>query len=89
VIFLDKYVFDSNTFINLFRHYYESRFPTLWANFHDIVTEKRLISVREVKVELQTYYKTDRLKEWIQENDEIFKQPDDSETRFIRDIFEI
>jgi len=89
VIFLHGYVFDSNTFINLFRHYYESRFPTLWANFHDLITEGRLISVREVKIELQTYYRTDRLTKWIQENDEIFKQPDDSESKFIKDIFEI
>jgi len=86
---LDGYVFDSNTFINLFRHYYENRFPTLWVNFHDLVTEERIVSIREVKIELQTYYTTDRLKKWIKENEEIFKQPDDSESRFIKEIFKV
>lgn len=89
MIFLDGYVFDSNTFINLFRHYYENRFPTLWVNFHDLVTEERIVSIKEVKIELQTYYTTDRLKKWIKENDEIFKQPDDSESRFIKEIFKV
>ncbi|GAH81232.1 unnamed protein product, partial [marine sediment metagenome] len=32
------YVFDSDTLIDLFRHYYLERFPTLWQNFDNLVS---------------------------------------------------
>ena len=33
-----KYVFDSDSLIDLFRHYYPERFPTLWENFDALVS---------------------------------------------------
>ena len=43
-----KYVFDSDSLINLFRHYYPERFPTLWEKFDALVEEGKIVSVREV-----------------------------------------
>lgn len=47
-----KYAFDSDSLINLFRHYYPERFPTLWEKFDALVSEGKLISVREVVNEI-------------------------------------
>ena len=47
-----KYVFDSDSLINLFRHYYPERFPTLWEKFDALVSGGELISVREVYNEI-------------------------------------
>ncbi|MFX0203731.1 MAG: DUF4411 family protein, partial [Candidatus Hodarchaeota archaeon] len=47
-----KYVFDSDSLINLFRHYYPERFPTLWEKFNTLVSEGELTSVREVYNEI-------------------------------------
>lgn len=46
------YVFDSNTLIALFRHYYPGRFPSLWQKFAQAVDSQTIISVREVKNEI-------------------------------------
>jgi len=55
------YVFDSDTLIDLFRHYYPERFPTLWQNFDNLVSNSKIISVSEVGKELEDY--EDRLSE--------------------------
>ncbi len=46
------YVFDSSPLIDLFKYYYPDRFPSLWDNFDALVSEHRIISVREVRNEL-------------------------------------
>jgi len=86
---MNKYVFDSNALINLFNNFYQSRFPSLWGNFDSLVNEDRILSVREVKNELNSYHKNDSLKKWIEKNNDIFKQPDETEIEFIKEIFKI
>lgn len=49
-----KYVFDTGPLIDLFKHYYPTRFPSLWEQFHDLVSEGKLISVREVYNEINS-----------------------------------
>ena len=34
-----KYVFDSDSLIDLFWHYYPERFPTLWEKFDTLVAQ--------------------------------------------------
>ena len=53
-----KYVFDTNSLIVLFKNFYESRFPTLWRNYNELVSSQKIISVREVAKEITTYYGT-------------------------------
>lgn len=83
-----KYVFDSGPLIDLFRHYYSSRFPTLWEKFHAFVLEDELISVREVYNEINS--REDVLASWAkEEKDKIFSHPTVEEFQFVREIFQV
>jgi len=64
-----KYVFDSDSLINLFKHYYPERFPTLWEKFDALISEGKLISVREVVNEIGS--NEDSLGIWAKEQKNI------------------
>jgi hypothetical protein len=81
------YVFDSSPLIVLFRHYYPDRFPSLWENFDALVLEHRIISVREVRKELEGY--GDRLSDWVKGHREFFLTPTTDEFNFVNEIFKI
>lgn len=81
------YVFDSNTLITLFKHYYPSRFPTLWNKFTRAVASQSIISVREVKNEISQ--QDDPLSDWAKKNDGFFQSPDSEELLFVAQIFAI
>ena len=81
------YVFDSSPFIDLFRHYYPQRFPTLWENFNDLISRQTIVSVQEVRRELER--KEDRLSDWAGNHKELFLPPDVRESRFVAEIFKI
>lgn len=83
-----KYVFDSGPFINLFRHYYPKRFPSLWDKFYDLVSLGELISVREVFNEIETG--GDALSMWAKEQkSQLFSPPSTEEFQFVTEIFRI
>lgn len=42
------YVLDSGPLINMFRHYYADRFPSLWQRFDGMVEAGEIVSVSEV-----------------------------------------
>lgn len=81
------YVFDSDTLIDLFRHYYADRFPSLWESFDALVLKHRIVSVREVKNELAGY--GDRLSVWVKDHGEIFLTPTADELAFVAEIFKV
>ena len=81
------YVFDSDTLIDLFRHYYADRFPSLWESFDVLVLKHRIISVREVKNELVGY--GDRLSVWVKDHGGIFLTPAADELAFVAEIFKV
>lgn len=83
-----KYVFDTNSFMELFEHFYESRFPTLWQYFNELISESRIISVREVFNEINSHQKESRLVEWSKINSQLFEQPTDDEIKYIQYIFQ-
>jgi len=60
-----KYVFDSDSLIDLFKHYYPKTFLTLWEKFHALVSAGDLISVREVYKEIGS--SEDSLASWAKE----------------------
>jgi len=83
-----KYVFDTGPLINLFRHYYPERFPSLWEKFHDMVSKKKIISVREVYNEI--YSIKDALSNWAKEQkDGIFLPSTVEELQFVGEIFKV
>ena len=79
------YVFDSNSLIDLFKHYYPSRFPSLWEKFNQLVISENIISVREVSNEITQ--KDDRLSDWTKKNKAIFPISSPAELRIVTDIF--
>ena len=78
------YVFDSNTLIKIFNHYYRNQFPSFWKIFDEYVTAEKIISVRSVKTELKDG--KDSLADFVMENN-IFDIPTNEETEFIAIIF--
>ncbi len=83
-----KYVFDSDSLINLFRHYYPERFPTLWEQFDALVSGGELISVREVFNEIGS--SEDSLGTWAKEQKNIlFLETTVEEFKFVAEIFQV
>lgn len=81
------YVFDSSPLIDLFKYYYPDRFPSLWENFDALVLEHRIISVREVRNELEGH--GDRLSDWVKDSHEFFLTPTTDELNFVAEIFKV
>jgi len=81
------YVFDSSTLINIFKHYYKSVFQTFWDNFNELIDRKSILSVREVRNELER--RTDILTEWVKNNKSIFTEPTVEEQDFIHKIYQV
>jgi len=82
------YVFDTSSF-RVFGHYFPHRFPTIWDNFNTLVTEARLISVREVFNELNAGGNKPFILDWIKVNKKIFLMPTQEEMIFVSEIFSI
>lgn len=83
-----KYIFDSSPLIDLFRHYYPERFPSLWGKFHALVSDGKIISVREVYNEI--YFKEDALGHWAKgQKDMLFLPSTVKELQFVNKIFQI
>ena len=81
------YVVDTGPFINLFRHYYPGRFPSLWEQFDSMIESGKLTSTREVRNEIEGY--GDQLSEWCRRMPEVFPVPTAEELGFVRDIFAV
>lgn len=81
------YVFDSSPLVDLFRHFYPQRFPSLWASFDKLVSAQKIISVREVYNELKDY--EDRLANWVKSHRNSFRKPSNDELNFIVEVFKI
>lgn len=84
---MNIYVFDSGPLIDLFRHYYPERFPTLWAKFDKLVEDNRLFSVREVSNEVGA--RDGSLSDWTKQHKELFEIPVLDELIIVSDIFKI
>ena len=84
------YVFDNNSFIVLFNHFYLDRFPSLWKKFDRLIREGRIVSVREAYNEIIRYHdKGNRLVLWAKDNRELFMQPSNEELQFVKKIFSV
>ena len=79
------YIFDTNAFITLFENYYQNRFPSLWEKYDKLISDCRILSVREVKNEIHD--RNERLTDWIKVNAHVFHTPLIKELEFIRKIF--
>ena len=83
-----KYVFDSDTLINLFKHYYPKRFLTLWEKFDALVSGGKFISVREVFNEIGS--REDSLAIWAKgQKNILFLESTVEELKFVAEIFQV
>lgn len=84
-----KYVFDNNTLTAIFRHYYYDRFPSFWNKFNKLVENKIIISVREVRREIESLNRGDNLDVWLKNNPDFFEIPTAKELQFITTIYSV
>lgn len=82
------YVFDTNVFSQLFDSYYRSRFPTLWEQYDELVANDRITSTREVRREIENH-RASTLRDWANENREIFPAPNADEATAVSRIFRV
>ena len=61
------YVFDSNSFLEL-QAYYPSTFPSFWERFDELVAAGRIVSVAEVRKELDHLATVPHLIDWVAGN---------------------
>jgi len=82
------YVLDSSSF-RVCGHYFPSRFPTFWDEFNALVQDGGIISVREVRKELDHIAHRQHLRDWIDRNKAIFLLAGPQETQFVAQIFAV
>ncbi|MDG9669419.1 DUF4411 family protein [Hahella sp. CR1] len=81
------YVFDTSAFRDVFKSYYKERFPSLWEKFDAMILNGSIVSTREVMKEIEE--QTDDLKEWSEQNQDVFSIPTPKEAGFIREIYNV
>lgn len=84
-----KYVFDNNSLIAVFKHYYFDQFPSFWELFNPMVKSKEILSVREVRREMEESNRWNLLKKWAKNYPDFFSAPSEEELKFITTIFEV
>lgn len=82
------YVLDTNVFIQL-GLYYPSRFPTIWNRVSDLANSGELVSVREVRRELDTRCSSEQVLEWVDDNRHIFHIATNEECQIVSDLFQL
>ena len=82
------YVFDSGPLIDMFRHYYRERFPSLWKHFDQMIEDSRITSTREVFNELTGA--EDTLANWCKMNrPKVFVTPTIEELDVVKKILSV
>ena len=68
---MTTYVFDNSPLSVLFKNFYRSRFPTLWAQFDALVDAGRILSTREALREIEDGA-SDECRAWAAQNSALF-----------------
>ena len=82
------YVFDTNSF-RVLGNYYPEQFPTFWETFNRAVAIGKIVSVREVRRELELQVHHTHLFDWVEGQKGIFLPPNAAEMRFVSEIFSV
>lgn len=69
----------------MLKHYYQSRFPSLWCDFNCLIRLGRVTSVSEVYNELEKGPLSGN--QWVRTNKSIFTSATEDEAYFVREIF--
>lgn len=86
-----RYVFDTSSLSIIIKNYYEDTFPTLWKLFNEALDSRTIISVREVRAELENSGWIGALKkgEWLKNIKKSFLDPTEDELTFIKEIYKV
>ena len=84
-----RYVFDNNALISIFRHYYFGRFPSFWEKFDYLVSSREIVSVREVRRELEEIDIWESIKTWALKYPSFFSKPTIEELQFVTRIYSV
>ena len=79
------YIADTGFFYAL-RHMYIANFPSLWARLDALVAGGELLSVREVKNELEWHAPSEAIAQWAKHNRHIFASPSEAELQTVSEI---
>lgn len=79
------YVFDANAFSTL-GFYYPRRFPSIWKHITKLARNEELISVREVRRELDQRSTESHLDIWVDDHRDIFLLPNDKEAGIVMQL---
>lgn len=82
------YVFDTTSF-SVSHNFFPARFPSFWRDLGDLVSQGKVVSVREVLNELERWEIKSHLQEWANANKAIFMSPTREETLFVSEIFSV
>jgi hypothetical protein len=79
------YVFDTNTWCQ-FGHYYRPTFDPVWEMLDEYVEQGRIISVAEVREEIEVRNGKKDLLEWVEANGDVFLSPTAADYRAVKRI---
>lgn len=82
------YVFDTSPLSTLFKNYYQSRFPSLWERFNELVGDGKIVSTREVSRECNDG-PVERLRVWAADQHNFFHMPRADEGTFVGQIYSV
>jgi len=84
---MKQYVFDTNSISVLIKHFYESRFPSLWTSIDELVNNNIIVSVREVRRELRAVFANNPFVERPTITATFFQTSSPDELVLVRNIF--
>lgn len=82
------YLLDSNSF-GVLKNYYPTTFPTFWEKIEELATSGRLVSVREVRKEMERRSDSEHLARWVDAHKDLFSGPTEDELRYVAEIFAV
>jgi len=83
------YVFDTNSLSNILNNYFPETFSSFWKQFEDLIINKVIVSVREVKLELEDRFEKSKVEHFCNINPDYFSVPSNEELKFISQIYSI
>jgi hypothetical protein len=82
------YVVDTSSF-RVFGNYYPDTFTTFWTQLNALVSDGRLMSVSEVKKEIDIQVVIPHLADWVTQHSYIFRTPTEAEMTAVAQVFKV
>lgn len=67
--------------------YYPKRFPALWKRIDELATDLVIMSVREVRKEMEITCRSDHIEAWVDAHPHLFPSPTAEECAVVAELF--